>query len=129
MHEYGKDHVVLSAAYLRHRFDVLRRLRNFYATGAAAYLLGWSLRWVQAATGAQRHASGVGDFLMEMNCDRLIDETFHGERDGNVAGVNSTIAEMIKQERAGKMRLIPKPLSGKPPQQGELRGGQPLLVR
>ena len=37
MHTRGKDHVVLSAAYLHHRFDVLQRLRNFYGTGRAAY--------------------------------------------------------------------------------------------
>ena len=119
MHDRGQDHMVLSAAYLRHRFHTLRRLRNFYATGGLTHLLGWSSLWRQMATEARKRASGVGEFLMHVDCDRLIDQTFHGTREGVVAAVNATLAKKIARERAKQIALIAKPLAVERSQQNK----------
>ncbi len=100
MHDCKEEHRVLSAAYLHHRFRTLRRLRDFFITGDVENVSSWSLSWRQVAAEARRRAGGVGEFLTEVDCDRLVDETFHGLREAPIRAVNAAIFKAIRHERA-----------------------------
>jgi hypothetical protein len=40
---------------------------------------------------------GVEEFLAEIECERLIEETFHGEREGGIVSVNRRLAVLLRQ--------------------------------
>ena len=95
----GQEHRVLSAAWLRHRFETLRRLRQIYVTGAVTDTGEYPGRW-RARILAERTSCGrVGEFLTAVDCDRLIEETFQGKREGAVQAVNAAITAVIARER------------------------------
>ena len=99
MHQEGKEHRVLSAEWLRHRFQTLRLLREFHATGDVTDLDRWSKAWRTRMQDARTASHGVGEFLALVDCDRLIVETFVGEQEGAIASVHAAIARCIAEER------------------------------
>ena len=103
MHAAGEEHRVLSAEWLRHRFEILRRLRGLYATGDVTYAAGTSARWRGRMLAERARCGSTGEFLMAVDCDRLIRETFTGEREGEVGAVNAALGVMIARERARRM--------------------------
>ena len=78
MCERGDEHRVQSAEWLAHRFQTLAGLR------------------------AEARAAGVADheYLAKMDCDRLVAETFCGEREGEITRVNRRIAAMLENGAA-----------------------------
>ena len=107
MHDEGQEHLVLSAAYLGHRFGTLRRLREFFVTGEGTHLPSLSLQQRQTARQERRHAAGMGDFLARVDCNRLVDKTFRNTREGRITEVNTAIKREIERER---MRQIARTL-------------------
>jgi hypothetical protein len=102
MSERGEEHTVLSAAWLTHRFGVLRRLRELCCSGSlrgAAALRDFPFAWRRRLIGAHAGRTTVGLFLSEIDCDRLIEETFHGEREGAIERVNRSLASAIMRIR------------------------------
>ena len=104
MHEAGEEHRVLSAEWLQHRFQTLRCLRDFHATGDALPCQEMAATWAMRVRKARAQCRGVGAFLALVDCDRLMEETFLGEREGNVGEVNAAIARCIKIERQRRRR-------------------------
>ena len=109
MHEEGMEHRVLSAEWLRHRFRTLRQLRTFYATSDVTYVFKYSTEWRTRMLGERIQSGGLGEFLAAVDCDRLIGETFRGEREGRVREVNESIAVMIAKERARRLDTADAP--------------------
>ncbi len=104
MHEAGERHQVLSAEWLLHRFLILRRLRRFHDTEYVTYDGAGSAAWVSKMRTARKQCRGVGEFLASVDCDRLMEETFLGEREGAVDAVNAAIARCIVTERGRRQR-------------------------
>ena len=107
MHDEGEMHVVGSAAWLEHRFRCLRRLRMYFATGDVTTLQMWPETRRKVMEGARKQSGGVGEFLCLVNCDRLIHETFAGEREEQIEAVNAAIARRIGVERRERARKLP----------------------
>ncbi len=103
MHAAGEEHRVLSAEWLRHRFETLRRLRGIYATGEVTYLAGYAAGWRVRMLAERARCERVAEFLAAVDCDRLIGETFGGEREGEVGAVNAAIGVVIARERARRV--------------------------
>ena len=99
MHEQGKHHRVLSANWLRHRFVTLRRLREFHATGDVTELEACSTGWRARILEARECCYGTGEFLASVDCDRLVEDTFVGEREDGIHAVNAAISLCIANER------------------------------
>lgn len=99
MRDEGEMHVVGSAAWLEHRFRSLRRLREYFATGEVTKLQGWPDMRRRRIQAAREQSGGVGEFLCLVDCDRLIEETFAGEREEAIEAVNAAISRCIGGER------------------------------
>ncbi len=100
MHDEGRVHRVLSAEWLRHRFATLCRLRQFHATGEVTYLAAFPMDWKARIGAARDRCGGVGEFLAATDCDRLMEETFGEDREGEIEEVNRAISRVMEQERA-----------------------------
>jgi hypothetical protein len=94
MSDSGEEHRVLSAAWLEHRFRTLRGLRQFYGGGCAEPL---PEGWMERLREVRARELGVEEFLVEIECERLIEETFHGEREGGIVSVNRRLAVLLRQ--------------------------------
>ena len=99
MHDERETHVVGSAAWLEHRFRLLRRLRDYFASGDVRHLQPWPETLWRVMRGAREQSRGVGEFLCFVDCDRLIADTFAGERDGAIEAVSAAITRRIAAER------------------------------
>ena len=99
MQQAGREHLVQSAEWLHHRFAILRQLRSFHVTGHVTdedrHTAGWRARMQEA----RERYCGAGEFLAAVDCDRLMDETFAGEREGAIQAVSAAIARSIVAER------------------------------
>ncbi len=73
MYERNEEHRVQSAAWLAHRFRTLGRLR---------------------AEAAARDRTAAA-YLAEVDCDRVVAETFRGRREGEITRVNRRLATML----------------------------------
>ncbi len=73
MTERHEEHRVESAAWLSHRFRALGRLRREAAASGVA----------------------AADYLAQVDCDRRIEESFCGEREGEITCVTRTLSEML----------------------------------
>ncbi len=73
MSERHEEHRVQSAAWLAHRFRTLRRLRKEAAMKGAS----------------------PADYLTEIDCDRVIADSFRGEPEGEITRVNRRLAAML----------------------------------
>ncbi|GAC1426406.1 MAG: hypothetical protein NVSMB62_23940 [Acidobacteriaceae bacterium] len=99
MSEHGRQHKVLSADWLTHRFRMLRRLRNLCrcpgalrgASELGEFPAAWRSRLIRAHAGR----TTVGLFLGAIGCDRLIEETFQGMREEFIDRVNGTLVKTI----------------------------------
>lgn len=104
MSEVDEEHNVPSAAWLMHRFRMLRRLRELWGLEELSALEDWPTQWrvrlIKAHAGACIGKASVGMFLDQLNCDRLIDETFLGVRDGEIVRVNHNLAGCLRKLRA-----------------------------
>ena len=94
MYERSEPHLVLTAEWLAHRFRTLRSLRLFCAKGHAE---GLPHCWIGNLRRARGLNLGVEQFLSEIDCERLIDETFDGEREGKILSVNRSLTKMLFQ--------------------------------
>ncbi len=98
----GEEHHVLSAAWLVHRFRTLRYLRQIHAQGEPADSSVHSKSWRDRIMRARTRDNSVAAFLREMDCDRLIEETFEGERESEILRVNRHLARTISRMRSAR---------------------------
>ena len=103
MSEADEEHRVPSAAWLMHRFRVLRRLRELWRSEELSALEEWPTQWrvrlIKAHAGARIGNASLGIFLDQLNCDRLIGETFRGVPDGEIVRVNHNLAHCLRKLR------------------------------
>ncbi len=99
MAEVGREHRVLSASWLRHRFQTLRSLRRFHASNDVTYLQKMPTLWQLRVDEVRTRETGIGHFLAALDCDRLMEESFVGQREGEVGAVNEAITRIIQIER------------------------------
>ena len=78
--EGGRSHLVPNTAWLKHRFTTLALLRSLHGVPGshAEALAGVSERWRRRILSAATSDLTQGMFLAEIDCDRLIAETFPG---------------------------------------------------
>ena len=100
MSERGEEHRVLSAAWLAHRFRMLRGLRALCLSDGVLRLEEYPESWRERILEVHGRQRVVPEFLGEIDCDRLIEETFRGEREGAVVRVNRNLAALLERCRA-----------------------------
>jgi hypothetical protein len=101
MSDEATEHRVPSAAWLAHRFRTLSTLRRIFQHGSTLSLTKLPGHWSHAILHARDQSSSIAHFLSELDCDRLIDETFRGKRDGAISQVDRNLARTIAQIQFG----------------------------
>jgi hypothetical protein len=89
----NRPHHVQSAAYLTHRFTALAHLRQIWANPTLPAELPPTWREPLQATHPRHLAQAA--FLATIDCNRLIDETFHGEREHPILRVLADLTHAI----------------------------------
>ena len=105
MAEESLPHQVPSAAWLTHRFRWLRRLRRLHRASGSGNLEAYPLQWRGVLHAAQHTTHSIGQFLAEIDCNRLIEETFRGQREGAIPAVNRNLVRVIRRT-AGPYALM-----------------------
>jgi hypothetical protein len=98
MSEEKTEHAVPSAHALIHRFRVLSGLRHYFR-GESDKLFRYPDSVHQRLASAKKSNSSVAGFLCEIDCDRLIRESFQGKPDGPVHEVNRNLSRAIQRLR------------------------------
>ncbi len=98
-HENGEPHRVLSAAWLAHRFTMLRGLRRLHARHADVHVQDYPECWRERLTVNLARAWSPGCFLREIDCDRLIEESFTGSREEPISPTVAALREAIARLR------------------------------
>ena len=93
------EHRVFSAAWLAHRFRTLRLLRELCAQRKLPSLVNYPQTWRERLKKVHRQHLPAARFLGELDCDRLIEETFRGEREGPIVHVNRNLAHALTRCR------------------------------
>lgn len=100
MSESGRPHRVGSAEALEHRFRTLRDLRKIFAGCAVEQLRRYPNPWPERIAQARQQARSEAEFLLEMDCDRMIEQTGPSAREGEISGVNRNLAHTILRLQA-----------------------------
>lgn len=87
-------HLVQSAAFLVHRFQTLRQLREAFSSRSHAEIEFPTSEWQRWAMQAAQTEASAPDFLAAIDSDGLIDATFHGLRE---QPVHSALADLARQ--------------------------------
>ncbi len=102
--ELRQEHLVDSCEWLMHRFSTLRRLRTLCEAPSPRRLKKFPSNWHgRLAKACSLHRTGA-QFLMEIDCDRLIEETFCGNRAVDILSVNRQLRHTLthlRQELSG----------------------------
>ncbi len=93
-HAQGRPQMVDSAEWIEHRFRSLHLLRLFNA-GASLSPGIFPEPWLDRLFAARAQGLGDGRFLEVVDCDRLICETFCGERHDEITVVLSKLQDKI----------------------------------
>ncbi len=92
----GEEHTVQSAAWLAHRFRTLARLRGWWA---GREWRGCPAEWRERVQERLGYGLTLPEFLGEIDCDRLVAETFRGECEGEIGCVIRGLAAAIARVR------------------------------
>ena len=96
MSERNEIPQVSSAEWLCHRFRTLRSLRELCSIEASSRELGFAPRpWHERIVGALERRTTIGEFLAEIDCNRLIEETFQGARTESFESANSKLQQLL----------------------------------
>jgi hypothetical protein len=94
-----QQHIVDSCEWLIHRFSTLRRLRALCEASSSRQWESFPWQWHgRLAEICSLHRTGA-QFLMEIDCDRLIDESFRGNRFGDIVSVNRKLRHTLTRLR------------------------------
>jgi hypothetical protein len=99
MSDENAEHRVPSAAWLVHRFRTLNSLRNVFQHGSTSSLANLPEHWSRVILDARGRVDSIAHFLAEIDCNRLIEETFYGKRDGAISLVNRRLTRSVAQVR------------------------------
>lgn len=106
MSEIGEVHCVPSLAWLMHRFRMLSMLRGLWGLRELPSLEGWPAEWhrrlIKAHIATRSREASFGMFLDQLDSDRMISETFRGEREGKIVRVNGNLAHCLRELRASQ---------------------------
>ena len=102
---HAEEHTVPSAAYLIHRFEVLRRLRQAFKTGDPRELAFMTEEWRNFAMGVLHEERSVPDFLLKINCDGLVWCTFAGIYMQPIEEALEALGTAISRHHASRPRL------------------------
>jgi len=94
----GVPQCVPSVAALMHRFKTLRGLRETFAGALEPVPGGYPKRLREERT----KAASAGEFLFNIDCDRMIRESGPAEQEGEIAQVNNKLAKAIANLRASR---------------------------
>ena len=103
MSEERTPHRVPAVAALVHRFQTLHTLRDFYSRNESDQPLHYPDNWPNRLIEVRNRTSSVAEFLLEIDCDRLIDETFSGRLEDSITHVNRDLARAISSARFGTL--------------------------
>jgi hypothetical protein len=87
MSDGSVEHSVLSCAWLTHRFRALRHLREFCRAHEFSAVFPCPPEWRARLREVHHERLPVGRFLAEIDCDRLMEESFRGARYGEIGQV------------------------------------------
>ncbi len=104
MHETGEAHLVPSAAFLTHRFRMLRCLRRFHAR-AGSPMPALAPEWQHRLVAAQELRLTPAAFLGEIDCDALVAATFRGVREETILQAIAHLSTASQEERMRQGRL------------------------
>ncbi len=99
MSEASEEHLVPSATWLTHRFGMLWRLRRLCEQDQILDLAEYPLAWRKRIIDAHRRCMPVAQFLADIDCDRLIDQTFRGHREGAIDMVSRSLVSAIERRK------------------------------
>ncbi len=91
----GDAHRVPAAEFLRHRFTALRELRCFYRQGDEALLSRYGAETIERLRAARNRVRTCGEWLAEIDCNRLIDEGWSGTRDSPIEEAVAALERML----------------------------------
>ena len=101
MSERGEPHTVPSAEWLTHRFASLRGLRDRFLRRDRESSGAFPGVWTRRIAEARGRSQSIAEFLTEVDCDRMILETFCGDCLQEIGEACAQIAEAIERMRAG----------------------------
>ncbi len=90
----GRPHLVDSAEWLAHRFRTLKSLREINRGGLLA-ADAWPGMWQERIEGCLAQRLPDARFLEVLDCDALIEQTFRGERHGEITVVCERLEGLI----------------------------------
>ena len=94
----GEDsHTVQAAAYLAHRFTILARLREAFATSSLAPLSELDAGWKSSVRTALHREDTVPAFFTAIDCNGLIDATFRGLVEEPITKAITALEDRIAQ--------------------------------
>ena len=95
--ERNEEHLVPSARWLMHRFKTLSKLRQMYRSAESLLSAELEPEMLVKLAQARSHSTSVGEFLGEIDCDRIIEESFAFEREQPISIANRELRAAIKR--------------------------------
>ena len=117
----NRPHLVQSAEFLAHRFSVLAVLRRLWAEEGFEAPHSLPEHWFEILRTAHTRCLGQAAFLAAIDCNRLIDETFHGTRESDIARVNEDLTRAIAN-------LSRQPAQARPAETSAAAWSEPLAI-